>query len=280
LELFTKPDAGLKALISTHKKGREDSRISISVEYNGKRYRELIFFSPSILGKPKGRTAGLIYIDENNKVVSDKKIQRDLSVVFSYMEELFDDSFIKKLTKSVISEKSLKIEEAQSKFIEANLVYLSSLKIYGADKVKEIISKLPELKRDNNLAIEKFVKKMHEFKNVDGITYENVLKDIKPLYTDILVKNFEKIKLIGTGRNYYSDVKTGTKKIFKKKYLGLMGNKVEPGVEALNNELNHLIQVVKVYELIIGMTSTSEYIKYLNEMDKEQINKKIDKIRA
>lgn len=279
MKIFTKHDSRLNPIVDKYKLEREVPRISMSIEYNGNKYRELVFNAASLLGKSKNIINGLIFLDENNNVVSDKKKQRELSGIFFNLEQLLEDSFIKNLSKAIITENNLKIEEARVDFYEANLMLLNNRNVYGADKINEIIKLLPNLKRENNEAIQNFIDKVNEFKDAEFIKNDVLMFEIKPLYEETLMKNFEKIKLIGTGRNYYGDVKKEALKLFKRRLFGSMGNKMEGSASGLEYELNYLMHVVSVYEQIISM-SNSEYIKYLNDMEKEHIKEMIDKNRA
>lgn len=279
MKVFSKCEPKLKPIVDLYKRGREIPRISITTEYNGKKYRELIYNAASIFGKPKSLINGVVYLDEEDKVVTDKKIQKELSTVFFYIEQLFEDTFLKNLSKAIISEANLKLEAAQAEFLEANLMLLNTRNVNGAETVKEIVSVLPELKRANNIAIENFIQKTNEYKKLEIIKSDVIINEIKPLYTQTLMKNFEKIKLIGTGRNHYGAIKKESLKLFRKKMLGTMGSKVEGSASKLDYELNHLMHVVNVYEQIIDM-SIAQYIKYLNDMDKEHIKDKIDSNRA
>jgi hypothetical protein len=279
MRFFGRPGIELRGVISTYKSGLEVPRISLPVEVKGRKYRELVFFAGSIIGRPKKEVKGLIYLDENDGVVTDKRLQSELSTTFAVIEELLDEGFIEKLSRTIKSEKNLAVEEAQSKFFEANLKHLSTRSIYGADIVLEIAKKLPELKKNNDAAVVNFINKAKEFENAEVIASTKVLMELKPLYTETLMKNYEKVKLIGTGRSYYEVVKKGAAKVFRSKIKGAFGSKIEGSAVTLDYELNHLMRIVKTYNLILDM-SASEYLKYLRDMEKSQINEKNEKLRA
>jgi hypothetical protein len=274
-----KPEGKLKELVDIYKRGREVPRVSIEVELKGKKYRELNFYAVSIIGKKKDLVNGLVFVDEKDNVVKDKRLQGELSTVFLNLEQLLDMAFIEKLAKTIINKKSPEIDEAQNKSIEANLLYLATRNIYGAEIVRDIVLKLPELKKTNNAAVEKFIEKAKEFNKSEIVGKNNELLELKLLYTDTLMKNFEKVKLIGTGRSFYDGVRKGAAKVFRNKITGSIGSKLEGSAVTLDYELNHLMRIVKAYEMIIDM-STSEYQKYLKELDKRLINEKNEKNRA
>jgi hypothetical protein len=273
--IFTKPEAKYNSIIEKYKKEREIPKISSPIEYRGKKYWEVLFFAASIFNTPKKTIKGIVFIDEKDNVVSDKSAGRELTRLFYDVELLFSDSYLKNLSKSIASEDSLKAEEAQAEFFGENMLLLSAKNIEGADIVKDIISRLPQLKRNNNAAIEKFIEKTKAYNQKDMLVNDSILFDVKTLYIDTLMKNFEKIKLIGTGRNYYGDIKREVLKLFKTKSIGTMGSKMSGSAVRIDYELNHLMQVVGVYEKVINLSPT-EYKKYLMDLEKANINEKIE----
>lgn len=278
MNLFRKPEASQNQVIDKYKQNREVPKISIPVEHNNKSYREVVYNERSLLGTPKRDVKGIVFIDENDKPVTDKKVQRELITVFYNLELLFDDYYINNLSKAIVPEVTLKQEEAQVEFLEANLILLNNDNAKGVDIVKNIIVQLPRLKRDNNIAIENFINRV---KNYDStvLLSSKTLNEVKSLHNDTLMKNFEKIKLIGSGRNHYGDIKKNIRKLFKKSLIGVGASRAQGSSGRIDYELNHLMQVVNVYENVIDMTN-AQYIKYLNEIEKQRINEKIEKLRA
>lgn len=278
MKLFDKPESNLDTVVNNYKQGREVLKVSVPVSYKGKKYREIVYNAAGLFGGAKDTVNGIIFIDENNNAVTDKVKQRELSKVFYDVEQLLDGELLKNLEKAIVSEKSLKIEELQGEFLEANLMLLTERKVNGADKVKDVVTKLPDLKRENNKAIENFISKANEIMQESIIDYEKVASEAKPLYRETLMKNFQKVKLIGTGRNYYGDVRKAAIKIFRKNML-TRSSDMGGSVSQFDYELSNLTQVVNVYNSVIDM-STSEYSEFLNSMDKQGISEKLDQNRA
>ena len=277
--IFTTPNTKYNSIIDKYKKNREIPKISTSIQYKGKKYREVVFFAASIFNTPKKTIKGIMFIDEKDSVVSDKLVCKELIRLFYDVELLLEESFVKNYAKAVASKDNLKTEEAQADFFGKNMLLLSTKNIPGADIVKDIMIRLPQLKRDNNLAIEKFIEKAKHYMEKDVLISDSTLFEVKALYIETLMKNFEKIKLIGTGRNYYGDIKKESLKLFKTKIIGTMGSRMSGSAARLDYEINHLMQVVNVYEKVINMSS-SEYQKYLMGLEKDNISKKVKLIRV
>lgn len=279
MKAYQKPEKEITEIVKKYKRGREFPQISLEVEYNGKKYRELKYSAVSLLGKSKNVLTGLVFLDEKGGILTDKKLQRELTAIFFNYEQLFDEEFITKLGRTIVTDKNIEMEEKKVEYLEAIFSILISKEVYGAEKVKDIVAKMPQIKRENNKLIDEFIDIVKKSKESQLIKSNTIMFEIKQLYTATLMKNFEKIKLIASGGNYYSDVKKEASKLFKKKLIGLMGSNTEGGTAKLDYELNHFIQVINVYEQIVNM-SKAEYVVYLNNMEKEHIEDMISKNRA
>lgn len=279
MNIFTKPEAKQNPVIDKYKQSREIPRISIPLEHNNRSYKELVYSGTTLFGTPKKNIKGIVFIDENDNPVTDKKIQKELTTLFYNLELLFDDHYINNLSKAIVPENALEEGKMQAEFLEENLILLNADSVEGVDIVKNIIVQLPNLKRDNNIVIENFINKVKEYGGIGVLLNDKTINEVKSLYNETLMKNFEKIKLIGSGRNYYGDIKRNMRKLFKRTLTGSMGNKTQGSSGKIDYELSHLMQVVNVYENIIGMTN-GQYIKYLNEIEKQRINEKNQKLRA
>jgi hypothetical protein len=258
--------------------GKEVPMISIEVEYNGEAYREIAFLKKNLVGKPSKIMNGIVFVDKNFEIVNDKRLQKELFSAFFNLTKLFEESFISNLSKALVSEADLKKDEEETEIVAEILMELSDLRIEGADRVRNVILKLPQLKKENNQAIEKFIEKVKEYQN-DKITYDDIICKIKPLYLETLMKNFEKIKLIGSCSEYYNDIKKEAMKNYKKGLLSAMGASTNREGMLIEAKFSHMIKVNQVYSSIMEF-SNSEYIKYLNDKEKLQIDDLIEKNRA
>jgi hypothetical protein len=258
--------------------GKEVPMISIEVEYNGEAYREIAFFKKNVVGKPSKRINGIVFVDKNFEIVNDKRLQKELFSAFFNLTKLFEENFINNLSKALASEADLEKDQEETDLIGEILLELSDRRIEGADRVRDIVLKLPQLKRENNQAIQRFIEATKENQN-GKITYDDIICKIKPLYLETLMKNFEKIKLIGSCSGYYSGVKKEAMKNYKKGLLSAMGSSTNREGMMIEAKFSHMIKVNQVYSSILEF-SNSEYIKYLNDKEKLQIDELIEKNRV
>lgn len=279
LKIFLKADNELNRIADKYKKNREFIEVSVPISFNGTTYREIIFEQLYLIKRKERNIKGVIFISEQKEIVSDKAIIRDLTKIFLNLENLLEDSFLGNLEKTIVSDSDIKEEEKRYKNITKILQILIEKNTPGVEKVEGILKKLPQLKKENNILIKQYIDLAKPLKTAQDMNSEYLLNDIKQIYNLTLLKNFEKIKLISTGKNYYDFVKKEAIGLFKKKLVGTMGSNKSSEAANVEYVFNHLLQVVDVYNRIIDM-SENDYIKYLNNIEKQEIIESIQKNRA
>lgn len=277
----TNTDNDLKAIAAQYTLGGEMALVSVAIEYNKKCFREIQFVRRNILGKPGKKAKGIVFVDENNQVIEDKRLQKELFSAFFNLEQLFDEGFLNSLTRTTVTETDLEREEKEAEFVAAVLSDLHDQGVEGADRVKEIICKLPQMKREGNQAITAFLDSVSRFglNQQKAISYDDIICRVKPLYLETLMKNFEKIKMISSGSAFYDSLRKEAMKSYRKRLVGMMGSNTSREGAIIDGMFTHLSKVIEVYEEVLGR-SNSEYIKYLNDNEKKLINEKIDKNRV
>lgn len=274
-----KCDNELLDFVGEYKKNREFVKLSIPVSLKGNTYREVVFERSFFFKRKRLDINGVLFIDKLNNIVRDKSIVRELSELFLNLEQLLEDSFINGLEKSILSDNDLLEEERKYRNINKIMQVLIEKNTPGAEKIDGIIKRLPQYKKENNILIKQYLDIVKTIKVNDGINSDFLMNDIKQIYNLTLIKNFEKIKFISTGRNYYEFIKKEAVGLYKKKTIGMMGSNVNSNAANVEYVFNHLIQVVDVYNRILDM-SQSDYIKYLNNIEKQDIHLLIEKNRA
>lgn len=95
-------------------------------------------------------------------------------------------------------------------------------------------------------------------------------------YRNILIANFNRIQLINRGRAFYDDIKKEAAKINKKFRIGT--NNTKDSFLKLENSIDYLKKILRLYEKVLDM-SEEQYIKYLDKIDRENIEANIKLIR-
>ncbi|MBZ4664138.1 MAG: hypothetical protein JG776_1853 [Caloramator sp.] len=275
--VFTKAEGRLKEISDKYIKKSEVARVSMPIEYKGQLYRE-IQFNKVFLGSVRQTVNGYIYVTEDGQKVEDERDIRELSYLAYQFEVLFDDVFSGGIPKAVIEEKQLKREE---KDFEKMLVALDALKAEGlekTEKLRDAFLNLTALKRENNKVLKELIDKVNSLSNENIVFSKKILDEIMPYYRRALLKNFEKIKLIAKTKDEIDDVKAALNKKRKSLRFRISGTELMDCLNRLDYGIDYFKKVLTVYEPVLDM-SDKEYIKYLDSMDRKNVEEKMMKLR-
>ncbi|WP_027308866.1 hypothetical protein [Caloramator sp. ALD01] len=275
--IFTKAEGRFKEISDKYIKKSEVARVSLPIEYKGQLYRE-IQFNKVFLGSVRQTVNGYIYVTEDGQKVEDERDIKELSYLAYQFEVLFDDVFSGGIPKAVTEEKQLKREE---KDFEKMLVALDALKAEGlekTEKLRDAFLRLTYLKRENNKALKELIDKVNSLSNENIVFSKKILDEIMPYYRGALLKNFEKIKLIAKTKDEIDDVRSALNKKRKSLRFRISGTELMDCLNRLDYGIDYFKKVLTVYEPVLDM-SDKEYIKYLDSMDRKNVEEKLSKLR-
>ncbi|MCX7884260.1 MAG: hypothetical protein N2448_04430 [Caloramator sp.] len=275
MDLFTKIEGIHKETAKKYKKRREQIRISRPIEYEGSIYR-WILYNHSLFGKIKEEIKGMIFLKESGEIVEDKKTIRELTALSYYFQNMFDDELKNNIKRAFVSDEEINKEIKNYEIVINALNILKNENIHGADTLIYIFTNLPETKRQNNSAILELIEKTKEFDNEDFIFSKKVLENLISSYRNILITNFSRIKLINKGRAFYDDIKKEASKRNKKFNLGK--NNIKNSFLKLETSIDYLKKIIRIYDKVLDM-SEEQYIKYLDKIDRENIEHMLKLIR-
>lgn len=278
MSVFSIPEGQLKDISEKYKKSGETAVISNPIEIYGKKYREIVY-NKTFLGKANRKIQGLIYITEDGTVANDKKLQKQISEIAFYSRLIFDEAYAGNIKSAIAPESKIKREEEENKVVIGGLEVLNNDGVSSTAIIAEILSKLPQIKRENNSALEDFLYKLENYKGKEVLLSKTLIDELLQYYRSPLIKNFERIRLINKGRKYYDDISNEVskrKKQFKTRFLDRQGKQILTMIE---NKISYLKKVLDVYDAIANM-SEAEYIKYLNKMDETNINNNLETVRV
>jgi hypothetical protein len=277
MPVFSKPNDIYKDISNKYKRPREAAVISNPIEIDGRKYREIVY-NKTFLGKVTDKTQGFTYITEDGSVVTDIRRQKQLSEIAFYSRLIFDDAYSGNIKSAITPETKIAREEEENKIVIEGLEVLKDEGVSGIVIIIDILSKLPGIKRENNIALVDFVNKLEKY-NTEGIILNKALIDeLLPYYRSALTKNFERIKLVNKGKKYYDDINSQIskrKKQLKTRFVDRQGKQI---LNMIENKISYLKKILEVYDAIANM-SEAEYIKYLNKTDETNINKNLEMVR-
>lgn len=267
-----------KEISDKYKKRGEEALISKPMEFNGKNYRQIIY-NKTFLGRIMESMVGIIIITEDGEIVDNPIIRREVGYLAYQFQNMFDDKHMKKLSNSIIPENDL-IRQEQD--LEQMLVAFDKLKNYGiegVDTVVSVLTKLPDFKRENNKALEEYVNKVNEYNSKEDIVLtKEMIEDVKISYRTLLIKNFQRVRLVNKGRPYYDAVLTEVRKRRRKLTNRLGGFDFYYGMQKVEDSMVHLKKIIRVYESVVDM-SEDEYMKYIKDMDKKNLSERLSLVR-
>lgn len=263
------------------KKG-EVPKVSTAVEYCGNLYRKVVF-QKSFVGKLRGKEEEFLFINEKDEILNKKQVQRELVKLFYYYDIFFDEDNKISIYKTLQSESEIKKDENDYKEAEIGLKIVGErLKKHeekeGLKKVLGILKQVPELRKSNNEKLNELVNIIENMKKEKKAFNEECLSKIYPVYKEALMLNFKKIKVIYPGGQYYNNFKKMAEKTRRRQSLTFRTRHTTNLIKA-NYIMGYFEKVINTYSKILDMTEAN-YMKFLKEAEKNNIDTKINFIRS
>lgn len=262
--------------VSSFIKKGEVCKLSGELELNGKAYREVLF-SKRNLKSFKNEPQGYVYLSSDNSIVSSANIQKELARLAHYYELFFSGEKGIGILAALQTEEDMEREKGHKEDIVKGLDFLSEEGISDAERVKKVVTSLPDLREKGNIKINELLSRINEIKSDNKNFNEEQLQKLYPLYEDILRLNFEKVKLIGTLSDCCDYVKNQAEKKRKKWKVRFKSIFVGPLLR-VSDEISYLRRIIATYEKVLGM-NTPQYMKFLSNLNKEKIENRANMIR-
>lgn len=277
MQVFTTPEGKFKDIADKYKKSGEKIRITLPIEFEGKKYRE-IAYNKTLFGKTKRNIEGLIFVTEDGEYISDERLKRELSALGYHLEVMLDDKSLNELKNAVINDLDIEKQIIDYEHVIKAIERMNNSNILGIDTVISILNKLPNHKRENNKAIEAYIKQVELIRPEEFVFNTSIYNELYSYYREILIKNFQRVRLVVSGKRFYDDIKREGQK--RKRSLSARFNThdVYMGLTKLPVELDHLKSIVTVYESVSDMKQ-EEYLKYLKSVEKTNINGRLQLVR-
>lgn len=273
MEIFGKCQSPYREISDKYVKRGEIALVSKPVDFGGKTYRQIVF-QKTFLGKLKEKMTGILFVTEDGQLVDNPTIKREIGEMVYQFQNIFDFDHIKKLTQSVSTEEErIRGKEDLDLMLEA-LEKLKLQGIEGIDTIITIMTKLPQIKAENDKTIKDFTTKVDKYQSDEIVINREMIEDVKFSYRSILVKNFQRIKLINKGRYFFDNVVNETKSRKKKITNRFAGFDIYFGMQKLGDEMDRYKKILATYTKITDM-SEDEYTRFLKEMDKTNLAERL-----
>lgn len=272
MSAYEEPSEEIIAKLKQYMNKGEFCEVSGTLKLNGKSYREVIFLKKSFI---KNERVGFLYLDEDYNIVSSQNIQRELGKLGHYYELFYSKDKTVGFLSALLNMDGLERSIGDLDKVVKGLDFLKSQGVEASDNIKDVVTKLPELRKKSNEYTEKLSILIKEIE--DKPFDEEKIQMLYPLYEQILKLNFEKVKLIATLERHLDYVKEMAEK--KRKKLAFRFNKdLVSSLMKVSYELSYYIRIIKTYKNVLYMTNF-QYLKFLSDMNKEKVEKRINSIR-
>jgi hypothetical protein len=273
---YTELSDEIMNLIKPYMKKGEACKISGEIELNGKLYREVIF-SKRNLKSFKNTQQGYLYIASDMSLLCSKTVQKELAKLAQYYEVFFSGEKGEGILAALQTEADTERERGHKENICNGLDFLIGEGVEDAGRVKEVVNRLPEFREKINLKVNELSSLVQNVKETKLTFDEELLQKLYPVYEDILRLNFEKVRLIGSIADCCDYVKDQAEKKRKKWKIRFKSNLVGPLLR-VSDEISYFRRVIRTYEKVLNMNA-SQYIKFLNSLNKEKIENRASMIR-
>jgi hypothetical protein len=267
------PSKDLLKHLKNYANKKEDILVSSKLEYKDKLYREVVFNKKSLINN---ETKGIMYIDENFTTVKDDNLIKELASLAYYYEVFYGNRTENSIFNAINHSGGLNREKNDLKLAEKGLDYIYDAGLNEAQYVKDIINKIPNIRDKNNC-------KLIELKDiVDKFSFQeafnnDILNSIYNYYEEILALNFENITTIASGIDYYDNIQNAAKKSRRALIFKLKRKIVEP-LFKLEYQVSYFKKLINVCSPVINM-SKGQYLKFINNKQKENIKSRIELLR-
>ena len=252
-------------------------KISDALEYNNILYREIVF-SKKMFKKILKEHLGYLYINERNEVVTEKTLQEKLAKL-SYFSEIFYNTENRICIINAFQDKATILKDIKdSKLVEDGLDFLTKGGIVDSEQVKQIVIKLPDIRKTNNEILIKVIDKAKELKEEKKYFNISMLEELLPIYRDTLSINLQKIRLIDSGKECYTNIKrTAEKK--KKQWTIRFNHRLTEPLTKIIYMMGYFLKLVETCEIISKMPD-QQYFKYLSGIEKENVDFRVSLNRS
>ena len=258
--------------IKQYTKKGEIAKISDAFGYNNILYRE-IKFSNKMFKNFRKEDLGYLYINEKNEIVTEKPLQERLAKLAYFSEVFYNTENRICIVNALQGEGAIEKDRKDYKLVAEGLDFLTKEGIVDSEQVKQVIIKLPDIRKSNNETLKQLMSKAEEYKEEKKYFNSYMLEELLPTYRDALSINLQKIRLIYSGRECYANIKKTAEK--KRKQMSIRFNrKLTEPLMKISYMMGYFIKLISSCETISKM-SDPEYFKYLGNIEKENVDHRV-----
>jgi hypothetical protein len=267
----------IKEIIKPYIKRGEKFKVSGDIEFNGKNYREVIIYKKGLMFF-SDEVVGYIYISFDNSIVTSTNVLKELSKLGHYYEVFLSEDKKKGIVASLETKDDVESSRREMEDISSGLDFLRDEGLVGTDKVKYVVKTLPDIKAAMDRKTDELSEKIEKFKERSVAFSEDILKELYPIYEQILVTNFDNVKLISTIADVGDEIQVAAEKKRKKWKVRAKKNIVGK-LMRVTDKIVYFKKVLRTYSNVVNMSS-SQYLKFFKDLNKEKIETRFKLVRT
>ncbi|MEG0308364.1 MAG: hypothetical protein RR636_10495 [Clostridium sp.] len=280
--IYNVPSSEEMRAIKKYGKLFENVKISDPVLLGGTTYREVIF-KKKVISKFKSKGTSYLYIDSNNTAVTNENTILRLGRIFFFMDAFLNDesdSIIKALQNDDDVEKNnddLELMMTGFQLIERkNKKY--TINAEEVENVKEILSKLLQLRAKTNEKLDIFLKLVAKEMSKKKYFDEDVIEACMPKYKDVMSCNYEKVQLINKGAESYNYIKKAAEKTRRNYSIRFVTAHTE-ALMRVHYMMGYFENLIRSYGSIVEM-QYNQYMKAIENAGKVNAEYKASILRG
>ncbi|MCY6483552.1 hypothetical protein OW763_04195 [Clostridium aestuarii] len=271
MDIYSKPSEKLLEKIKNYLEKDETESVSKEFLYEGKMYRQVIITKKNV----KRINTEFLYIDEDENVIDDIEIKKQLSRLSYYLDVFFNDKSDLNIKKALKSEEIKNREIKDLEDVSQSLDVLYKENIEEAKKVRNITNHMIELIKKHNEKIEDVNLKADNYIKKGEVFRDEIITPLYNIYEEGILLNLDKAKLLVQGKTEYDIVK---KIVSKKMVFKLFNKRVRKSFTKIIYTMEYYKRLVNRYEKALDM-SMEQYKDYIKESHENQIENRVKLIR-
>lgn len=260
-----------KNKLASYIKHGEIAVITANIEVENSCYREITFLK-STIGVRNNMAEGYVYIDNAGDVVKEKKLKENIAGLAYYNEFYYDTDSKISFSRAFMKNKDIKSDDINFKKATRALEALNLNGTNETNILKDILENVPKSKLKNNEIIKKIIDKVASSKERSESFNLETKDALQKIYDDLLMINYQMIRTIAEGENYYDDYKNIAKKKIGQ-FMIKYNRRVSQPLNKLIYELSYFKLMLKTYEKVVNL-SYEQYFEYIRKVDKSNLQKR------
>lgn len=280
MKIYKSPTEEEFKILKKYIKPFEEVRVSEPALYAGNTYKEVVF-RKKVMGNISKNGECYLYLDSNNNVVSNKTTLARLGNLFFFMDAFLNDE-PGSIIAALQTEDDIEKSRNDLELIGAGLDVIDKkkdkyIKSFEIENIKKIIIRVMEMRKTTDEKLKIFLDAVNEEMSKRDYFDESVIEACMPEYKNVMLCNYEKVKVIARGADSYSNVKRITENL-RRKYNLLFVTSHTEALMKVNYIMRYYDNLLRAYDSILKM-SPNQYLKNIANAGKQNAEFKMIQLR-